>query len=373
MAKRISAVFFLLVIFSVSAVLLWHLITGGFAKLPLGFSALEDGSFARQLECYAQAHIPGRERMEQLAIALKTTGGSTQVDGVLITERMLMNDLQPPEDAVTEGNIRSILQFADRMDMPSYVMLIPTACAVKQQELPDYIELYNQKAFIEQTYARFEGTLSVVDTYLQLLAAQEDYIYYRTQDTLTAKGGYLIYQVLGRRLGITPLRELEQFDISYASRPFYGDLFTKVPYEAIEPDRESFYRFSRYRREYRVIHHDQEGVHTYYTLFPQFTADLKGERRPIVLGGMSPLIEITSTTDHGGELLIFGDETVLSYIPFLLVHYSGITIVDVESCTPQQLEQLELDDYQQVLFGVSVDTFIHTPAFSILDSLDTIS
>lgn len=369
MAKRISAVFFLLVIFSVSAWLCLRL-PGAREELALSPAAVADGSYFARLEDYVRAHIPARERLERFSIALQRAGGTVQIGDIILGDGMLMTNLAPPDEEAVVRNTEAILDFADRVDIPSYAMLIPTACAIKQQALPDNITLFNQKHFIEQVYAGFEGSLSVVNSYPQLLAGQEDYIYYRTSDNLTAKGGQLLYQVLGKRLGFSPLRPLEQFDISYADERFYGELYEQVPCKGVEPDRATYYRFTRYRREYMVTHYDaQGGVRTYYSLFPQFLQDLPGAGHEVVLGGISPVIDIRSTTGDGGELLIFGDETALSYIPFLLVHYSRITLVDVAAATPEQFDALPLEDYQQILFGVSVDTFMHTDAFTKLEGL----
>lgn len=66
--------------------------------------------------------------------------------------------------------------------------------------------------------------------------------------------------------------------------------------------------------------------------------------------------------------MIFADETVLSYIPFLLVHYSDIAIIDVEHATPEDLAAVKLEDYNQVLIGVSVDTFMHEDMHTVLSS-----
>ena len=198
----------------------------------------------------------------------------------------------------------------------------------------------------------------------------EEYIYYRTTDNLTAKGGYLVYEQLGMRLGISPLRTLDQFDIDYSDDYFYGELYEQLPVDRIQPDRVLLYRFSKYRREYQVTHYDHGEARTYYTLFPEFTAQLSGYKggNDLILGGLSPVITLKSSTSSDNSLVIFADETVLSYIPFLLVHYSDIAIIDVEHATPEDLAAVKLENYNQVLIGVSVDTFMHEDMHTVLSS-----
>ena len=369
MAKRISAVFFLIVIFSVFAFLGVRLLGSRGDGLTVSLRSLVDGEFSTQLETFAAENIPAQSLLKQMAVSVRLAGGAAEIDGVLVGDTMLMKNIQPPDEAVTAANQRAILNFADQNDRPTYVMLLPTACAIKQQELPEYMNLFNQRSFIDSVYTEMSGAVSVVDTYLRLLSGMDGYIYYRTLDNLTPMGGYLVYEQLGTRLGISPLRAMDQFDIDYGSEYFYGDLYQTLPVSRIRPDRMLLYRFSKYRREYKVTHHSGGVQRTYYTLFPEFVTDLAADRQPyeVILGGFSPVITITSSTSNDNSLLIFADETVFSYIPFLLVHYSDVAIVDVEHATEQDLSELNLDAYNQVLFGVSVDTYMHSDLRGAID------
>ena len=127
------------------------------------------------------------------------------------------------------------------------------------------------------------------------------------------------------------------------------------------------YRFSKYRREYKVSHYQDGEKRTYYTLFPEFVTQLRPEDAyNVVLGGFTPVTTLKSSAGNDNSLVIFADETVLSYIPFLMVHYSDIAIVDVQRATPEDLAVLQLEDYNQVLFGVSVDTFMHQDLSGVL-------
>ena len=95
-------------------------------------------------------------------------------------------------------------------------------------------------------------------------------------------------------------------------------------------------------------------------MFPEFVTQLRPENSyDVVLGGLTPVTILKSSAGNDNSLLIFADDTVLSYIPFLMVHYSDIAIVDVQNATPEDLETVSLEEYNQVLFGVSVDTFMH--------------
>ena len=366
MAKRISAIFFLTAIFAVSGILLLRLVTGE-GGLELSLQSLVSGNFSRQVEDFSRENMPLRSLLRQVSIDWQIFGGATEVDGILVGDTMLMKNVEPPDEEITAQNQQAIADFAQNSSQRTYVMLLPTACAIKQQELPEYITLFNQRSFIDDVYTQLSGSVSVVDTYLKLLSGMDEYIYYRTEDNLTPMGGYLVYEQLGKRLGITPLRTIDQFDLDYSAGYFYGDLYEELPYHNSDLDRIVMYRFSKYRREYKVSHYQDGEKRTYYTLFPEFVTQLRPEDAyNVVLGGFTPVTTLKSSAGNDNSLVIFADETVLSYIPFLMVHYSDIAIVDVQRATPEDLAVLQLEDYNQVLFGVSVDTFMHQDLSGVL-------
>ena len=58
--------------------------------------------------------------------------------------------------------------------------------------------------------------------------------------------------MLARRLGFE-VNPLDWYEIQYSPGTYYGDLYQRAPYKG-GPDLVSFFHFSKYRREYRVVH-----------------------------------------------------------------------------------------------------------------------
>ena len=166
MAKRISAIFFLTVIFSAFAVLCVRFSAGGADGLTLTLRALVDGEVSAQLEEAACENMPGHSMLHKLAVDARLFGGSAEIDGILVGDTMLMKNVQTPDDEIATKNKQSIIDLASFQEHPTYVMLLPTACAIKQLELPEYINLFNQRSYIDSVYTEMSGSVSVVDTYL---------------------------------------------------------------------------------------------------------------------------------------------------------------------------------------------------------------
>jgi hypothetical protein len=206
-----------------------------------------------------------------------------------------------------------------------------------------------------------------VDVYSSLFAAKAQYTYYRTESNLTGLGGYYVYAGLVSRLGRTP-RALGQFEVEHLEKEYAGSLAARTKYASFKPDIITLYSFSRYDREYRFVHTQDNTEKIYYSLFPRH---LEALSRPqdAVLGGFGQRMDITVASPYADTLLIFADKSALAYLPFLVVHYSTVTVVDLETATPEILSGLDCDLYEQILFAYSVDSFIHRPVSAAAGSL----
>lgn len=101
--------------------------------------------------------MPGHSMLHKLAVDARLFGGSAEIDGILVGDTMLMKNVQPPDDEIATKNKQSIIDLASFQEHPTYVMLLPTACAIKQQELPEYINLFNQRSYIDSVYTEMSG------------------------------------------------------------------------------------------------------------------------------------------------------------------------------------------------------------------------
>lgn len=311
-----------------------------------------------QLEVFLGQNLPFREELRGMVLRLRMLGGSSEQNGIFLAGDGLIPNLTVTGDTTLHrGNTRQILAAMEETSSSAYLMLIPTACAIRQDRLPDHLPLYNQRGYIESTYKQFYGTASTVDAYNALLYSDSDYLYYRTEDNLTSQGGYALYQALAARLGFTA-RPLSQFEVSYDVHDYYGDLYQRWGYGGVRPDVIATYRDTRGTAS-QVLNWQRFTQRTYYTLYPREAA-AAGEPADIILGGQAPRIEITTPGRRSSSLLVLGDRTALSYLPFLAGHYQKITFLDFSLLTASEIAAFDPDDYTQVLFAYSLDTYLNT-------------
>lgn len=374
LAKRISAIVFLLILLLVPA-MMW--LSGGFEELPaLQLDELRTGQYAAKLETCFQQNFPRREALSNFAWNLRFRTGAKEIDGYFVTDTSIIKNVGSPNTAFVRDNNEIILKFAQRVSLPTCFMLLPTASAVKQQMLPSFATPYNQKTFIEGVYQGFGGELTTVDAYPILFSNQDKNLYYNTEDALTPLGGYYIYTVLSAKLKVMRTNPMNTFIIEYAMHNYEGSLKTRFPYAEVKGDVITLYHYrnDKISRTYKIKRTEGDRVYHLNDLYDR--SRLNGDKPlDVYFGGLSQLVDIEVMTGAGKpnpsqtKLLILGDETTKSYVPFLAPQFGEIKLVNATTATAEQIENIDLMYYDQVLFAFSTDTYMHNENLSVLQGL----
>ena len=328
--------------------------------LPVVFRE-ETGSVLLSSESSVQAEnmilkkLGEQEHLRKLQVDFRRFSGKTLQEGIFLTEDAMYENIDIPDDLIANRNAEGMLEFVYRYYIPTYTMIVPTACAIKQDEITANARLFNQKGYIDDIYRRISGVITSCDAYSVLFASLEEYIYYRTHPELTGLGGYYLYTVLADKMSFRE-RTLAQFEQKFLDHEYYGDLYEKLQYSGAEPDIVSYYRMSMFDRQYTLTRFNEDGsIRIYNDLIVEEM--IQDDPTNAVLGGAAPMITIKVDSPYRDKLLIFADETVKSYIPFLAAEYSEITIIDLATVTEKQLKSLSVSQYDQVIFSYSLDNF----------------
>ncbi|MDR2909271.1 MAG: hypothetical protein LBU86_05265 [Oscillospiraceae bacterium] len=331
-------------------------------KLPPERSILDGGALG-ELSNHIRENLPFKERLREMSLSVRAFGGQREYNGIFINGDELIPNLDPPTtDSITRENQEAILTFSEEMEIATFCMILPTASAIRQERLPPFSRsrLFNQKQYIEDVYSHMTGRVTVVDVYQVLFNAREQYLYYRTEDGLTSLGGFYVYTELGRRM-LEGIRRpsLSDYDVEYVLDGYQGNLYEHSPFNNARADILSVYRYTESPREYMVEKIGEESK-IWHTLYPLHAAKI-GKPMNIYLGGMEGygITTVTGTAPYDNSLLVFGDHTALSYLPFLCDHYRTVTLVDLFQLDAEGYESLRVEDYSAALFAYSVESFMH--------------
>lgn len=358
-SKRVTAVILLFLIFGISlSIAVGSRLSGSEFPKYNRFYYMEE--YMSDIEDFVQENFPFAERLKNSSVQLQLLLGKKEHDDLFIGNDILIEDIEQPDANIMERNLQELQAFVEMETYtPISVLYLPTKYAIKQQELPDNAEYFafNQKNFIDKSYAALSGKATTVDAYSTLFANNDKYLYYRTDPNLTGLGAYYVYSALIQRMGMSPL-EQDEFDQQHISHNYYGSAFAASSYKDISPDIITLYHPTN-QSSVAVTHHNDYS-YTYNELYPKHLMELSGDLS-VILGGDSGDITIRSGLKRQRKLLVFGDESILPILPLLSAHYYEIRFIDFEHWNDTVLNELDVEEMDQILLAYSVDSLIHDP------------
>lgn len=358
-SKRVTAVILLFLIFGISlSIAVGSRLSGSEFPKYNRFYYMEE--YMSDIEDFVQENFPFAERLKNSSVQLQLLLGKKEHDDLFIGNDILIEDIEQPDENIMERNLQELQAFVEMETYtPISVLYLPTKYAIKQQELPDNAEYFafNQKNFIDKSYAALSGKATTVDAYSTLFANNDKYLYYRTDPNLTGLGAYYVYSALIQRMGMSPL-EQDEFDQQHISHNYYGSTFAASSYKDISPDIITLYHPTN-QSSVAVTHHNDYS-YTYNELYPKHLMELSGDLS-VILGGDSGDITIRSGLKRQRKLLVFGDESILPILPLLSAHYYEIRFIDFEHWNDTVLNELDMEEMDQILLAYSVDSLIHDP------------
>lgn len=308
-----------------------------------------------------QAQSPFSYPLKKLRARLEYAAGKKEQDGIFYTHGRLIENISNPAVSYTNQNTAALRSYVSAQGINAFFLLLPTACAVDQEELPSHsVSLFDQRTYLERVSQSLSKNILPLDAYPTLFSNRSQKQYYNTDPNFTPIGGYSIYTALCSRLGISP-HALTDYSVENVNFSFLGSHYDTLPYFDVTADVLSLYRlqagagedaaFTVERTEASGDKSVQEGLYDYSMLSSENPLQ-------IYLGQSAPILTIRNSAAQQRSLLLFADDTARSYLPFLAGHYSSITWVNLQEAAPEQLQELSPSQYDQTLFCYSIQTYL---------------
>lgn len=250
--------------------------------------------------------------------------------------------------------IETISKFADEMAEKGIRVIsapAPTSVGVmiEEQYLPQ-IRCASQKDMQAYLHEGMSENVLKVDVFSNLLAHNDEYLFFRTDHHWTALGGYYAYDALCKALGMetVPLEKFTEWDqgkftgslygrVSHPSRLRADNLVAYVPTGDILM---TVYRGNHYKGQEHPV------VADYSMLDPgiKYSAFLSGESVLTVLENRS--------MEEGPSCIVVKDSFGNCYVPYLTEHYKTIYAVDYRIYREKTLKELaEEKNVDDVIFA----------------------
>lgn len=333
-------------------------------KMPkFNFDTVTDKTFMTKFENYFSDRIVMREQWISLMNDFDRLLGKKEIKGIFTEDGRMMQSWRTSDYSVdsVNKNLAAMEKFAEKYPkMKMYFMLAPNAQEIYSDTLPANCGAADQKLFIKNCYDSLPS-ITGIDVYSGLLAAKNEYIYYRTDHHWTSYGAYIGYKSAASAMKFAAYSE-DKFSIEHASNEFRGTLYSKTLDNSITPDTIDIYTLANNEPQVKVSVYKSgaEPDSTYSSLYFREFLDVK-DKYSTFLGQNVPRIDIDSEIpqeNDKGSLLIIKDSYAHSLIPFLTKNYSHITVLDLRYINSDLSNiGVSLKDYENVLFMYNVITF----------------
>lgn len=324
--------------------------------VEFSFSSLFDGSFGEDFETYLTDHIPARQFYVGLNSYYTKSLGNNCINGIYSGfEGYLI--AQPGGTEQFEKNVGVINNFANKVDIPVTVMVVPNTGYIMDDKLPPVHNKYTDKEqfkLMEETFSqneniRFVNILEQFDT----LADEGQQLYYKTDHHWTTNGTYHAYKTLGETLGYEPV-ELSSF-VAEKHKGFYGTGYSKSGLWFTEPDTITIYEYKGEQDIDIVIEDGTERIESESLYFKDHLDEL--DMYPVFIDGNHPFTRITNNNvQNGKKLLVLKDSFAHSMAPFLAENYEEIVLLDIRYYKNDLTEFIKEENFSDVLFLYGLDT-----------------
>lgn len=319
------------------------------ASAPENFS-LTDWTLKDDLENYLSERMPlrtafiGVNSLYDTILAQRTRMDVWAVKGMLLEKPLNMKT-----DTLAR-RMDAIAAAAKAKSIPYQIMVVPSAGAVMQDEMPVHLgRLYEGEAEAQLILENREDVIPLHS----LMDSDVEQTYFRTDHHWTLGGAYLAYEAYCQRMGFVPLT-LNSFALS--DHPgFRGSTYARSGHFSWEGD---IIHCAQPQNEitFRIL--DKEEIKYDSLIFPEemdswdpYTMFLKGNHG---------LAVIENDKASQGHLLVFKDSFANTLLPLLSAHYQKITLVDFRYYAGDfQAAVAAAEDADSILFCYSLDSVLN--------------
>lgn len=305
----------------------------------------------------ANEALSKRALFESFWIRCKTDiellSGKREINEVYFADDRLIDKPTLPDDKSCATSAEVFNQIASYAKGKTYTLFLPTAAYIQSDKLPEYAPKEDQSAIISKLQARLSGNITVLDAITPLTSVKNSKIYYNTDPRITGYGAFTVYNYNMKSMGFQPAT-LNEFNIEYGTRDFYGELYDRTSYSKVSPDRVELYHYNTQNFPVKVYDVSADGMTERDGIYDRSL--LQTEKSDLALFGKeADYKRVISETRGNKKLLVFADENFAPFMQFFALHYGQIDVIDINYVDKDTVEIVP-SEYDDILFCLSIET-----------------
>lgn len=317
------------------------------------FGSLFSGKYTEDFEKYLTDQFSFRDSWITLKARVELLLGKNENNGYfLCKDDTIIEPYSEPDFQDLDFSLDAIRTLATETKIPVYFALIPSACEIEKDYLPQGCPSASQQITIDYAYEYLKkNKVHIIDISNELLQHKTEPIYYRTDHHWTTLGAYYGYSSIINTMEISPV-PLNNYTMKTVTDSFYGTAYSGSGFTWVEPDSISTYVE---QGTAKVTNYSSgEGIIT--TMYDESCLKKK-DKYSYFYGGNSPLITIETELCDAPSLLVLRDSYFDSLSPFLTAHFSEIHILDLRYYRSSLREYIEKNNIDNILVCYNVKNF----------------
>lgn len=293
------------------------------ASFPeFSFSSLANGSYNSKVEEYTIDHFPARDFFVGLKTKFELFLSKKEINGVYVCKNGYYMDVynKPQNTKTFIDNVNELDSSLETADVQ--LILVPTACRVYCEYLPENADCYDQLKTIDDVYSSVScRKIDVASVLFENKDSRK--LYYKLDHHWTTGAAYLAYAKYCLENGLVCEKESD-FDIVSVTDSFKGTTFSKVnDYSA---KGESIERYDLPGLEVKVTY-DDTGETSDSMYAPEYLE--KKDKYSFFLNNLHYLLTIENeNAKTNEEIVVVKDSYANCFIPFLASQYKKIYVID---------------------------------------------
>ena len=287
--------------------------------------------------------------------------GQTVFNGVFLQNDELIRINKLPNFKTIEYFCNGVNSFFKKNTKPTYVLIVPTKFQVNCNSLNLSTEYKLGKEIKTYLNQNLNSEIISLDDGVLFEKSKEINSFYRTSSFLNSMGAYLLYNRNMKKLGQDAI-DLQYFNIFHFVDCYYGELYNKKFSSSVVADVIEVFKYVGKRVNFNVreIKSNGEGKKR-FTIY-DLTKINDSNKKNIVFGSSCAVKDVETSFKEKEKLLIFADEFVNNMMQFLALHYSKITVVNLNEMfylkqrILNNIKNINVKDYDKVLFIYNINS-----------------